>query len=210
VSGTKLTVVDYGVGNLHSVMKAVKEAGADAHLTSDPDDIPGAERLLVPGVGAFEANVSGLVDRGLWGPVRDFATSGKPFMGICVGMQLLMEESEEFGQHHGFGILPGTVRSIRPEPGIKVPQIGWNRIFPRPGGDWNGSALDNLEPGTMVYFVHSFAAVPDREEDRLADVWYGTQRLSAAVRRDNVWGCQFHPEKSGEVGIRILRRFLAA
>jgi len=203
-----VTLVDYGLGNLHSVVKALRHEGAEVTVTSDPKDVPGAERLVLPGVGAFADGVKGLQERGLFEPLREYLATGRPFLGICVGMQLLMQESEEFGRHRGLGVIPGKVVAIPARPGLKVPQIGWNRIAPRRGGTWDGSVLDGMDPGTMVYFVHSFTADPTDEEDRLADAEYGGHRISAAIQRGNVVGCQFHPEKSGPAGLRILRRFL--
>lgn len=204
-----MTVVDYGIGNLHSVLKALRHHGAEVRLTSDPRDVPCADRIVLPGVGAFADGVKGLRSRGLFEPLQAFAGTERPFLGICVGMQLLLTESEEFGRHEGLGLVPGRVVAI-PRTGLKVPQIGWNRIYPPPGDDWGGTPLEPLQPGTMVYFVHSYTAVPSEERDRLADSDYGGHRISAAVRRGSVWGCQFHPEKSGAAGLKILERFLAA
>jgi imidazole glycerol-phosphate synthase subunit HisH len=210
VTTPRVTVIDYGIGNLHSVVKALRHEGAEVTVTADPRDVPNAERLILPGVGAFPDGMRGLRERGLVEPLRAYAASGRPMLGICLGMQLMMGESEEFGRHEGLGIVPGRVVEIRREAGFKVPQIGWNRIFAPNGHGWAGTPLSAVEEGAMVYFVHSFTAVPDREEDRLADSLYANQRISAAVRRGRVWGCQFHPEKSGTVGLGILRQFLAA
>jgi len=168
-----------------------------------------AERLVLPGVGAFADGVEGLRTRGLTEPLKDYIATGRPFLGICVGMQLLMTESTEFGRHQGLDVIPGRVVEIAREPGLKVPHVGWNRLQPARGEGWAGSALARLDPGEMVYFVHSFTAVPDRDTDRLADAQYGPHRLSAAVQRDNVLGCQFHPEKSGAAGLAILEAFLS-
>jgi len=210
VTTPRATVIDYGIGNLHSVLKALRHEGAEVTLSADPRDVAGAERVVLPGVGAFADGMKGLAARGLVEPLRAYAETGRPLLGICLGMQLLLGESEEFGRHEGLGIVPGRVVEIRREAGFKVPQIGWNRIFPPNGAGWGETLLGALEPGAMVYFVHSFTAVPEREEDRLADSVYAGQRISAAVRRGNVWGCQFHPEKSGPAGLTIIRRFLAA
>lgn len=206
----QVTVVDYGLGNIHSVVKALVRVGGEVFLTSEPEEIPRAERLILPGVGAFADGARGLASRQLVEPVLAYIQTGRPFLGICVGMQLLLSESEEFGRHPGLGVIPGRVTEIPRSPGLKVPQIGWNRIFPPAGRGWEGGPLSDLEPGVMLYFVHSFTAQPVREEDRLADADYGGHRISAAVHRDNVWGCQFHPEKSGEAGLQLLRRFLCA
>lgn len=203
-----VTVVDYGIGNIHSVIKALKFHGAAVTLADSPEAIAQAERLVLPGVGAFADGMKGLRERALIEPIHAFVKTGRPFAGICLGMQLLLAESEEFGRHDGLGIIPGRVVAIPATPGIKVPHIGWNRIDPRPGGTWQDTPLSSVAPGAMVYFVHSFTAQPREEADRLADAWYGGHRISAAVRRDNVVGFQFHPEKSGATGLSILATFL--
>lgn len=202
------TIIDYDLGNLHSVIKALKHSGADVTVTSDPKTLPQAERLVLPGVGAFGDGMASLKKHGLDEAIHRYFETGRPFLGICLGMQMLLTESEEFGRHQGLGAIPGRVVEIAREPGIKVPQVGWNAITPRPGGSFAGSILESVQPGAMVYFVHSFTAVPDREEDRLADASYGSTRISAAVQRGSIIGTQFHPEKSGEVGLGIVRRFL--
>lgn len=209
-SGTcAVTIIDYDLGNLHSVIKAMRHEGAEATVTSDPDRVATAERLVLPGVGAFGDGMAALRKHGLDGAIHRYFTTGRPFLGICLGMQMLMTESEEFGLHAGLGFIPGRVQGIPREPGIKVPQIGWNRIFPPAGSDFRGSVLESVSPGSMVYFVHSFTANPDSEKHRLADTAYGSTRVSAAIQRDQVVGTQFHPEKSGEVGLSIIRHFLA-
>lgn len=204
----RVTVIDYDLGNLHSVIKAFRHAGADVTVTSDPQQLTSADRLVLPGVGAFADGMASLKKHGLDEAIHRHFASERPFLGICLGMQMLLGESEEFGLHAGLGAIPGRVVEIPREPGIKVPQVGWNRITPRPGADFRGSILDGVAPGAMVYFVHSFTAVPNREEDRLADTAYGSTRVSAAVRSGAIMGTQFHPEKSGEVGLAIIRRFL--
>ncbi len=202
------TIIDYDLGNLHSVIKALKHAGADVTVTSDPRKLPEAQRLVLPGVGAFGDGMASLHKHGLVEAIHRYFETQRPFLGICLGMQMLLTESEEFGLHQGLGAIPGRVVEIAREPGVKVPQVGWNAIAPRPGGSFRGSILESAQPGAMVYFVHSFTAVPDREEDRLADTTYGSTRVSAAVQRGSIIGTQFHPEKSGEVGLGIVRRFL--
>jgi imidazole glycerol-phosphate synthase subunit HisH len=206
----RVTVIDYGIGNLHSVLKAMRAGGAEVQLTESPDKVRGAERLVLPGVGAFADGMAGLRKRSLVEPILEFAKTGRPFLGICLGMQLLLGESEEFGRHEGLGIVPGKVVGIPQAPGLKVPHIGWNRITPRPGATWKDTLLAPVSEGSMVYFVHSFYAVPEAEEHRLADVHYGGHRMSAAVQKNNVVGCQFHPEKSGPDGLAVVGRFLSA
>jgi glutamine amidotransferase len=203
-----VTMLDYGVGNLHSVAKALRESGADVLVTNRPEDVRRAERLVLPGVGAFADGMARLEKNGLSDAVGDFFETQRPLLGICLGMQMLFDESEEFGTHSGLGVIPGRVVGIPLRLGFKVPHIGWSRIHPCPQSSWQGTVLADTHPGTRVYFVHSFSAVPECELDRLADTNYGSFRVSAAVQRGNVIGCQFHPEKSGEVGLTMLRRFL--
>ena len=204
-----VTVVDYGIGNIHSVVKAFRHVGADVRLTSEPDVIEGAHRLVVPGVGAFADGMNRLKELGIDAPIRRHANSGRPLLGICLGMQLLMTRSQEFGDHEGLGIIEGTVIPLMPADGFKVPQIGWNSIHPvGPGDRWTHPLFAGLPASPMLYFVHSYTASPARETDRLADADYGAQRVSAALARDNVIGFQFHPEKSGTLGLEILHRFM--
>jgi imidazole glycerol-phosphate synthase subunit HisH len=205
-----VTVIDYGVGNLHSVVKAFRHEKAAVHVTSRPEEVRGAERLVLPGVGAFADGAAGLAARGLAEPIKEFVAAGRPFLGICLGMQLLLTESDEFGSHRGLDIIPGRVTELPRTTGLKVPHVGWNRLQPARRDAWSGTPLAPLSAGDMVYFVHSFAAVPDREEDRLAVAPYGPHALVAAVRRGNVLGCQFHPEKSGPAGLAVVGAFLAA
>jgi glutamine amidotransferase len=202
-----VVVLDYGIGNLHSVVKALRHEGADVRVSEDHGEIRQAERLVVPGVGAFADGMNGLRSRGLVEPVLEFIATGRPFLGICVGMQLLLGESEEFGRTEGLHVIDGKVVQIPRTPQRKVPHIGWNRIAPA-GRGWAGTPLEPLEPGTMMYFVHSYTAVPARDEDRLADADHAGFRVSAAVCKDNVIGTQFHPEKSGNAGLVVLARYL--
>jgi glutamine amidotransferase len=175
-------------------------------ITPDPDAVRQADMLVVPGVGAFADCLGCLLSRHLDEPVLEFIRSGRPFLGICVGMQMLFSESREFGTHRGLGVIEGTVERLQAAEGIKVPHIGWNAI--QPARAWSGSLLDGCVPGAMLYFVHSFSVAPAREEDRLADTNYGPNRICAAIQKDNVMGTQFHPEKSGETGLGILKKFV--
>ena len=206
-------VVDYGVGNLLSVARALQTVGGQIELSGDPARIAAADRLVLPGVGAFGDCMAELGRRNLVEPVLRFAASGKPMLGICVGMQVLMEGSEEFGPHGGLALIPGRVSRI-PATGTegaphKVPHIGWNPLLPKPNSSaWQGTIFNDVEPGATCYFVHSFTAVPADDSHRLADATYGGRVISAAVRKGNVFGTQFHPEKSGPVGLQILKNFL--
>lgn len=202
-------IIDYGIGNLLSVARAVEKAGGEARLTRDAAEIAGADRLLLPGVGAFEACMTRLGECRLVEPVMKFGASGRPFLGICVGMQMLMDHSLEFGRHDGLGIVPGHVAAI-PAQGRKVPHIGWNALnVPPTRQDWQATILADAQPGvSSAYFLHSFACIPADDADRLADADYAGYRICAAIQRGNVIGFQCHPEKSGPNGLRILERFL--
>jgi imidazole glycerol-phosphate synthase subunit HisH len=208
---TAVTVIDYGMGNLHSVCHAFEHIGCEVLLTASPQDVARAERLVLPGVGAFKDGMAELDKRGLVGAIRDYAASGRPVLGICLGMQMLLESSDEFGDHEGLGLINGVVRVV-PKTGAndvthKIPHIGWNRLLPCSGA-WDRTILNGIAQGTEVYFVHSYTAHPADEALRLADADYDGCRISAAVRKDRVYGCQFHPEKSGPAGLQMLRNFV--
>jgi glutamine amidotransferase len=204
---SKVTVVDYGLGNIHSVVKALTHEGADVLLTSSAGEIDAAERLVLPGVGAFGDGMAELHRRGLSDAVRAYALSHRPLLGICLGMQVLFEESEEFGKHEGLGLIPGRVVEVKKAPGLKVPHIGWNTLEPPEGTSWEGSVLRDVTPGDMAYFVHSFEVVPSSASAVLAHTRYGGT-VVAAIRAGQMSAVQFHPEKSGRVGLSMLRAFL--
>lgn len=199
-----IAVIDYEMGNLRSVQKALEHVGADAVITRDPDVLMGAAAAVLPGVGAFGACMENLRRHGLVEPVKIFAASGRPFLGICVGMQILFEESEEFGPVPGLGILPGKIVRFAPDPAgkRKVPQMGWNalRIVKR------APHLAGLKDGAQVYFVHSYYPQPSDSEIVATTTDYGVT-FASSVWRDNVFATQFHPEKSQAVGLRILANF---
>ena len=209
-----MTVVDYGIGNLLSVARAFEHCGAEVDLSRDPRAVEAAGRLVVPGVGAFGDCMAALRSLHLVEPIRAHAASGRPWLGICVGMQMMVDAGEEFGEHEGLGLIPGRCVPI---PGTtaaglshKIPHIGWNALEVSGGsGAWSGTLLADTAPGTAVYFVHSFAAEPRDPRHRLADADYNGRRIPAALRRDNLVGTQFHPEKSGPAGHAMIRAFLA-
>ena len=207
---TEVTVIDYGVGNLLSVSRALEHCGAKVTVTADPNSILSAGRVVLPGVGAFADGMAALQANGLDTVVRQVAAKGTQLLGICLGMQLLFDESEEFGTTAGLGLIPGLVVNI---PSItttgesqKIPHIGWNElVLPDQHRSCQAGLLTDVIAGEAV---HSFMAVPASNSNRLADCIYGGIQISAAVQRDNVFGCQFHPEKSGVVGLTILRNFI--
>ncbi|QEE43666.1 imidazole glycerol phosphate synthase subunit HisH (plasmid) [Rhizobium sp. WL3] len=212
----KIVIVDYGVGNLLSVARAFEHCGADVSLQDRASALTDTSRMVLPGVGAFGDCVDALRSRGLDQAVLEHVARGRPLMGICVGMQMLLDASEEFGSHDGLGIIPGVVEAIprMDHAGnvLKVPHIGWSPLLPPEGRNncWADTPLSELKTGTAAYFVHSYHARPHSEDHRLADAEYGGQRITASICREAVFGTQFHPEKSGEVGLSIVRRFLEA
>ncbi len=210
-----VVIIDYGIGNLFSVRRAFEHCGADVLVTSDPEILSAAPRLVLPGVGAFADGMRGLIDRGLDGVVKAYADSGRPLLGICLGMQMLASTSEEFGEHAGLGIIPGRVASIpRNDPEgkpYKVPHVGWADLRSRAyETDWHGSILDGLKPGDAIYLTHSFAVNPSNPAHLLAYCEYNGAEVTSAIRNRNVYGVQFHPEKSGPVGLKIIANFAKA
>ena len=200
-----IAIIDYGVGNLFSLCSSLKSIGAEAVVTPDPAVIRAADRIILPGVGAFADAAQKLRATGLDQVLLEEAARGKKIMGICLGMQMLFEESHEYGIHKGLGLIPGRVVPMAgyiPE-GLKIPHIGWNPLILK--GESKHPLLKYVEEGDCVYFVHSYFAT-DCTESVIATAEYGKE-LTAAVAKDNVMGCQFHPEKSGRVGLSILKAF---
>ena len=197
----RIAILDYGMGNLRSVAKAVDRAGGQPVVTSVPDEAVGSDAMVVPGVGAFGACMAGLADRGLDRAVREFAESDRPLLGVCLGMQVLFERSEE-GDAEGLGILRGAV--VRLPSDVKVPHMGWNDVI------WvrDHPLAAGLNDRSLFYFVHSYACVPE-EDVTVGNTEHG-MRFAAAIGRDNLFGTQFHPEKSGEPGLRIYRNLVEA
>ena len=200
-----IAIIDYGVGNLFSLCSSLQSIGAEAIVTPDPDTIRAADRIILPGVGAFADAAEKLRATGLDQVLLEEAARGKKIMGICLGMQMLFEESFEYGIHKGLGLIPGRVVPMAgyiPE-GLKIPHIGWNPLILK--GEGKHPLLKYVEEGDCVYFVHSYFAT-DCTESVIATAEYGKE-LTAAVAKGNVMGCQFHPEKSGKVGLSILKAF---
>jgi glutamine amidotransferase len=213
-----VVIVDYGRGNLWSVSQAVAAAGGEPRLSTEPAVVRTAEQLILPGVGAFGDAMAGLRAHGLDEAVLAFAATGRPLLGVCLGMQLLLEASTEFGHHPGLALIPGRVdRLTAPSAeaagslrSYKIPNVGWCRLEPAAGGTpWAESLFAAVKPGDFAYFVHSYAAHPADPRHRLADIDLGGAPVSAAITAGPITGCQFHPEKSGEVGLAILRVFVA-
>jgi glutamine amidotransferase len=205
-------IVDYGMGNLLSVARAVAAVGGEPILVEHPEDLAAASLLILPGVGAFGAAMGELSSRGLIEPIKAHCRSGRPFLGICLGMQLMLEESEEFGAHGGLGLIPGAVRAIPCKSldgtSRKIPHIGWNRLISPSPERWKNTLLKEANADFAMYFVHSFSVKPRDPADLLASVDYDGISLTAAIARDNMTGFQGHPEKSGPKGLRILQNFL--
>ena len=197
-----VAVLDYGIGNLHSAQKAIARMGGDARLTDDPDLIADADGAVLPGVGAFGACMDALRESGLERPALDAVASGRPFLGICVGMQMLFDASEEDRDASGLGVIPGTIRWI--PAGVKRPQMQWNRLEIR---DLEEPMFGELGAEPWVYFVHSLHGVPDDPAVVAATCEYGGE-INAAFRLDNVFATQFHPEKSGTAGLQLLANFV--
>lgn len=207
-----VAVVDYDCGNLRSLERALIVAGAvDVHFVRTADEIEKASRLILPGVGAFGQAADALAQRGLSGAICRFAETGRPLLGICLGMQLLFDESDEFGVHRGLGLIPGRVEAFdqakADAAGWKIPHIGWAAIE-RATIAWDGTVLEGLTAGEHLYFVHSYSGRPKEKAHVLAVADFAGEAFCAVAQRGNVTGCQFHPEKSAEAGLGILRRFL--
>jgi glutamine amidotransferase len=202
VTRPAIAVLDYGIGNVHSAHKALEKVGATASLTTDPDEIAAADGVVLPGVGAFGACMDALRATGLEQPARDAVASGRPFLGVCVGMQMLFDGSDETPDVRGLGVIPGTIRWI--PPGVKRPQMQWNRlVIDRP----DDPMLAGLGDDPWVYFVHSLHGVPRDPDVVVARCEYGAM-LNAAFRLGNVFAAQFHPEKSSTTGLRLLANFV--
>ena len=210
----EVVVIDYGVGNLLSVQRGLECSGAKVILSADREQILNATHVVLPGVGAFGKAMQALQQLELIATIRNVAENKVPLLGICLGMQLLLDVSEEFGLTNGLGLIPGKVVAVPCVSAAdgarhKIPHIGWNELRPVDSvGSWKQTILQDTKKGDAVYFVHSFMAEPSDPAHRLSDCLYGQQKIAAVIRRDNIYGCQFHPEKSGAVGLRMLHQFI--
>jgi len=205
MNGYSALLVDAGTGNLHSVLNALQSLGCNIQVTSDPNDLQTAGRVILPGVGAFGRFMDGLRQCGLEEPLRQVVRRGNPLLGICVGMQALFETGEEMGQFPGLGLLPGKVSRFLESSGVKVPHTGWNQLWPNK--DHPSPLLAGLDNGVFTYFNHSYYCIPGDPADIAATTDYGIT-FASAVQRDALFGVQFHPEKSQQVGLHILSNFM--
>tara|TARA_B100000315_G_scaffold233911_1_gene247479 strand:- start:3188 stop:3859 length:672 start_codon:yes stop_codon:yes gene_type:complete len=215
----KITVIDYGMGNLFNVIRAFEAIGCDVRATNNINEIQKAERLLLPGVGAFEDGIKDLRDNNLDNAIIEFVSTGRPLLGICLGMQLLMTVSEENGYHEGLNLIRGRVIRFE-EPtklsnGYKIPQIGWNNLRrPKKSKDlslkdiWDNTILNGFSNDPYVYFLHSYFVTPKDEKIILSETNYGQDIFCSIFQQNQIVGCQFHPERSGESGLSILRNFM--
>lgn len=206
----KIVIIDYGIGNVKSMYNAFYNIGLKPELTSDKQTILNADAAVLPGVGAFNKGMENLNNRGLFQIIHEFIKKGNPFLGVCLGMQMLLEESEEFGLTAGLGLIKGKVVKL---PIIhsseeKLPHVSWNELNEPQKGRWYGTILENITVNTDVYFVHSFVAKPTSEKDVLATTNYAGVNFCSAVHHENIYGFQFHPEKSSQIGLSILNNFI--
>lgn len=205
----KIVIIDYGVGNLFGLRRAFLAAGSDVEVTEDAAAIESADGIVLPGVGAFEAGMRGLDTRGLIPTVRTVLTSGKPVLGICLGAQILLSKGFEYGEHDGLNAIPGVVTALQDLPEHeKIPHVGWNGVRAHNTSAWEKTVFDGLQNDFAVYFTHSYIFAPEKNEHVLGTTTYGGKEFVSAIKRGNIYGVQFHPERSGEVGLHIVKNFI--
>ena len=209
-----VTVIDYGVGNLLSVLRCLEYNDALVKVTGDPEEIFQSDRVVLPGVGAFADGRAELDKRDFISLIHDLTSKGTPLLGICLGMQFLLDESEEFGLTDGLGLISGKVTAVpshaKDGSKLKIPHIGWNNLVkPKEEGvSWKGTLLEDTKEDSALYFVHSYMAQPEDSKHLIAGCLYGDNFIPAVIQSENVIGCQFHPEKSGKIGLQMLKNFL--
>lgn len=207
---TTIAVLNYGIGNVKSICSAVEKVGCHALLTHDKSEILKANGLIIPGVGAFSHGMEKLSEYDLISFIQDYAISGKPLMGICLGMQMLFSQSAEFGVTKGLGLIEGNVEKLSHPAGenIKLPHVSWNSLLKHDGISWDGTILDSISELKDMYFVHSYAAAPSNPDHILALTNYRDINFCSSTKKGNIYGCQFHPEKSSIDGLKIISNFI--
>ncbi|MBT3585331.1 MAG: imidazole glycerol phosphate synthase subunit HisH, partial [Halobacteriovoraceae bacterium] len=205
MSSKSVAIVDYGVGNLFNIQRAMDYIDVKSKVTRNKKEIMEASHLLLPGVGAFGPGMDYLKNYELVDTVKEFANSGKPTMGICLGMQLLLSISHEGGDHHGLNLIKGDVSPMSRGKGIKIPQITWNALTPPEGVTWKGTILEGLDLGSYVYFLHGYKVNVEDKNDCIAETEYGYNKFCSVLKRENISGCQFHPETSSKNGLKIFK-----
>ena len=205
----KIVIVDYGIGNVKSIINAFENQGQKTFLSRDRDIILDADGVILPGVGAFSHGMNNLNKYGLVNILKDYVKTGKPLLGICLGMQMLLEESEEFGSTKGIGLIKGKVIKlpVKQTNKVKLPHISWSEIQIKKI-DWKNTILNDVNIGSDMYFVHTFVAKPDNEDEILSTTEYFGTEFCSSLKKDNIYGCQFHPEKSANHGLIIIKNFI--
>ncbi len=202
-----IAILDYGVGNIKSITNAFDRFNAQTVLTSNYSDISSSKGLVIPGVGAFAHGMKKLEEINLINIIKEFAESGKPILGICLGMQMLFSKSEEFGTSQGLDLISGVVKKLPVTKLQKLPHIAWSPILIQNNNSWSETILDSIEEGSSLYHVHSFFAKPDNSKHVLAESSFYDFKYCSVVKKQNIYGCQFHPEKSGPIGLEIIQNF---
>ena len=207
---TKIAIIDYELGNIRSIFSAFEKVGATPKLVRGRREILDADGMILPGVGAYSHGMEKLKEHGLDSVIKEYSETGKPILGICLGMQLLLSESEEFGRTEGLGLIPGSVKRLNllnPK-NHKLPHVSWNELQKPSKVSWDGTIFEDIASEEDMYFVHSFMAVPESESHVLSLTSYSDSQFCSSVKNENVYGCQFHPEKSAEKGLKIISNFI--